>query len=202
MNTAVVEVSREVAEAQLEKYRAQNRRQYDARDALIIKGYEEVKKGRQVIQLTESFRQAGLNAQGFPALAIARADSQNCWIAASWQGWETQESVLFTDQPNYEPRGQGLLTDHGVRIPNGVIPREGRRALPWRTRARSILPTIPPEYRPATPHTYHVLWEAEWIIDRPRASHDPALIKYIGGDLWAVIGTWDLTELERAVMLR
>lgn len=51
MNTAVVEVSKETAERALEKYRAQNRRQYDDRDALIVKGYEAIKKGQQVIQL-------------------------------------------------------------------------------------------------------------------------------------------------------
>jgi hypothetical protein len=199
MNIAVVEVSREVAEAQLEKYRAQNRKQYDERDALIIKGYEAVKKGRQVIQLTESFRQAGLNARGFPALAIARADAANAWLR-SW--WQSTDAILMPDVDGYEPRGQGMITDHAVRIPAGVIPLEGRCALKNWAAARSIVPVIPPEYRPATPHTYHVLWEAEWIINRPRVSKDPALIKYIGGDLWAVLGTWDLTELERAVMLR
>jgi hypothetical protein len=200
MNTAVVEVSREVAEAQLEKYRAQNRKQYDERDALIVKGYEAIKKGQQVIRLVESFRQVGLNAQGFPALAIARADSDNCWLS-HW--WNTTDAVLFTDVRDYEPRGMGLITEHGVRMPAGTIPLEPRTALRgWNDRARSITPTIPPEYRPAFPHAYHVLWEAEWIIDRPRASRDPALIKYIGGDLWAVLATWDLTELERAVMLR
>lgn len=199
MNTAVVEVSREVAEAQLEKYRAQNRKQYDDRDALIIKGYEAVKKGRQVIQLTESFRMTGLNAQGFPALAITRADAANCWIRP-W--WHNTDAVLMADVEGYEPRGTGMISEHAFRVPAGVIPREGRHALSNWTTAHSIVPVVPPEYRPAFPHAYHILWEAEWIIDRPRASKDPALIKYIGGDLWAVLATWDLTELERAVMLR
>jgi len=29
---------------------------------------------------------------------------------------------------------------------------------------------------------------------------DPALIRHIRGDLWAVLAVWDLTELERAVL--
>lgn len=29
---------------------------------------------------------------------------------------------------------------------------------------------------------------------------DPALLKHIGGDLYAVVATWDLTDLERAVL--
>lgn len=29
---------------------------------------------------------------------------------------------------------------------------------------------------------------------------DPALLKHVGGDLWAVLATWDLTPLEAAVL--
>jgi hypothetical protein len=29
---------------------------------------------------------------------------------------------------------------------------------------------------------------------------DPALLKHIGGDLYAVLAVWNLTELERAVL--
>ncbi|MGH3300400.1 MAG: hypothetical protein ACRDOK_01755 [Streptosporangiaceae bacterium] len=29
---------------------------------------------------------------------------------------------------------------------------------------------------------------------------DPALLRWIRGDLWAVVAQWDLTELERAVL--
>jgi hypothetical protein len=44
----------------------------------------------------------------------------------------------------------------------------------------------------------HVLWEVErWELVPPT---DPALIRHIRGDLWAVLATWDLTEIERHVL--
>jgi hypothetical protein len=32
------------------------------------------------------------------------------------------------------------------------------------------------------------------------APRDPALLRHVRGDLWAVLATWDLTELERLVL--
>lgn len=49
----------------------------------------------------------------------------------------------------------------------------------------------------------HILWEVEvWSDTRlgPQADRDPYLLRYLGGDLWMVLGEWDLTDLERAVM--
>ena len=47
-----------------------------------------------------------------------------------------------------------------------------------------------------------VLWEAEWSERRPAAlpPYDPYLLRPLGGDLYAVVSEWDLTEIERAVM--
>jgi hypothetical protein len=44
-----------------------------------------------------------------------------------------------------------------------------------------------------------------WDPERPPAPVDPALLRHIGGDLYAVdlyavVVTWDLTEIERAVL--
>jgi hypothetical protein len=66
----------------------------------------------------------------------------------------------------------------------------------------TIVPLIPPEHRPNRNRLprFHILWEVEkWDPTPPR---DPALLKWIGGDLWEVVATWDLTELERAVLQR
>jgi len=61
-----------------------------------------------------------------------------------------------------------------------------------------MVPPVPPGLRPASAiGNYHVLWEAEWERVAPA---DPALLKHIGGDLYAVLAVWDLTELERAVL--
>ena len=44
---------------------------------------------------------------------------------------------------------------------------------------------------------YFILWEADW---QRRAPVDPALLRPVGGDLYVVVATWDLTDLERAVL--
>lgn len=65
----------------------------------------------------------------------------------------------------------------------------------------AIVPTIPPRLRP--PHNlsgYHILWEAEWGQEDVLPPGDPALLRHLGGDLYAVLAVWDLTPLERSVL--
>lgn len=65
---------------------------------------------------------------------------------------------------------------------------------------RAIVPNIPPRLRPKRGlHLYTILWEAEWAID-PVPPVDPALLRHLRGDLYVLCGTWDLTDLERAVL--
>ena len=62
------------------------------------------------------------------------------------------------------------------------------------------MPHIPPDIRPKRGiQNYHVLYEAVWRREIPV---DPLLLRRIGttGDLWTVLGAWELTELERAVL--
>jgi hypothetical protein len=95
--------------------------------------------------------------------------------------------------------GQARAADRVFTYPDGTLPDgefigQGEWA--------AILPLIPPRLRP--PHgldNYHLLWEAVWTRPRTRrAPGDPALLKHIGGDLWAVLAVWDLTPLEQAVL--
>jgi hypothetical protein len=64
----------------------------------------------------------------------------------------------------------------------------------------AMVPIIPPRYRPARSRLprLHILWEVPaWTLVAPI---DPALLRHLRGDLWAVLATWDLTPLERAVL--
>jgi hypothetical protein len=63
-----------------------------------------------------------------------------------------------------------------------------------------MVPLIPPRFRPSPRRLRHchILWEVEqWTMTAP---HDPALLRHVCGDLWAVLAVWDLTELERLVL--
>jgi hypothetical protein len=69
----------------------------------------------------------------------------------------------------------------------------------------SMVPVVPPKHRPSGAGDlsgYLVLWEVEsWEWSQvPPPPGDPALLRHVGGDIYAVLATWDLTELERLVL--
>jgi hypothetical protein len=78
----------------------------------------------------------------------------------------------------------------------GIIDNEVRN--PWCT----VMPNVPPRFRPAKGlHLYDVLFEVDkWSRANPIVTRDPALLRRLGGDLYVVCATWDLTELERHVL--
>lgn len=72
---------------------------------------------------------------------------------------------------------------------------------PYNGAFRAMVPHVPPGLRPR--HSldgYATLFEVEEWAKSPAPPRDPALLKHIGGDLYAVLATWDLTELERSVL--
>jgi hypothetical protein len=157
-------------------------------------GYRQLAKGTPVISLRDAMagamRAGAFTAQGLPSLAVTRADARWCHLRVS------RRDMQFSPEP--WPRG-------GRSEPSGVMqfdftPPEGT-TLPWSWEMRAIVPIVPPALRPAGALSgYHVLWEVERWEKVPRPPGDPALLKRIGGDLYAVVAVWDLTELERAVL--
>lgn len=127
---------------------------------------------------------------GFPRLAVCQADAEWCWARRWGNG-----AVWFANRPF---RNMAHNAKRGVeRFPQGTLPMVSGR---WREDAKTMVPIVPPELLPTTHlRNYHILWEVdEWEYTEPPG--DPALLKHIGGDLYAVLGMWDLTELERAVL--
>lgn len=167
-------------------------------DEQIMVGYQALAEGHQVIDLRLTMQSAGLvdvprRAQRpaqLPRLAVCRADAEVCYCDVSWHG-----GVAFcADKPTRgRPRISSGVTADYVVFPDGTFP-EGNNPS-----ARAIVPIIPPQFRPGRGlGRLHVLWEAEWTLTAPL---DPALLRHLGGDLWVVLATWDLTELERTVLM-
>jgi hypothetical protein len=67
-------------------------------------------------------------------------------------------------------------------------------------RWRAMVPVVPPRFRVRGWRGSFVLFEPEWAEHTPPAPIDPALIQHLRGDLFVVLGVWDLTPLERAVL--
>lgn len=169
-------------------------------DELLMRSYRAIAQGKRVLDLRETLRQAGLDEQMRPKLAIGRADLSRVMFSRSWR---LNRWVYSDTQGRYGPRNvsSGLAVPVQIntypQLPHAdaVRPAVGR---PWSS-ITAIVPTIPPQFRPAhyLLRNFHILWEAVW---EPAPPHDPILLKRIGGHLYAVLAQWDLTELERAVL--
>jgi len=157
-------------------------------DYEIMRTYQLIAQGKVVIQALESIRQAGLNAQGLPCLAIARADAEWCHLQINTRGGGCFSGKQYV---------RGNSRDK-IEFPNGFFSNVPKEAHSFH-RIRAAVPHIPPQHRPQRGiENYHILWEAEWDKVPPV---DPYLLRRVGkGDMWLVVAAWDLTPVERAAM--
>lgn len=158
-------------------------------DREVMQTYQKIAQGKLVIKALESITTAGLNAEGLPKLAIARADAEHCWLEVG------RNSIVFASRlAAIGWRGE-RMSRHRVEFPAAAFP--GVATNRWQPRA--IVPQVPLPLRPKRGlANYHVLFEADWSLVPPI---DPMLLRRIGqADLWMVCAAWDLTEVERAAL--
>lgn len=175
----LTQIDPEQAREYWQKYQSHVHRQTRA-DAEIAAIYKRIAQGKTVIRALESIRVAGLNAEGFPRLAICRADMPLCY-------WRPRQGTCTF--------GKRYVRGNDKRS-NVAMDWPGLTSTKWE--AEAIVPLIPVHLRPkrGLPN-YHILWEAEWTKRYPV---DPFLLRRFGGDAWLVVAAWDLTDVERAVM--
>lgn len=195
MNLATIEVPVEEAKARVAEYEAAVRQERNAEDEALAAGYRAAARGLPIIRLSEAVAAGGWFDTGLPRIAVVRADAMQCWVTVSgWTGHTSSTGeVVFASEDNADNRG-ALVGRTTVRVPAPVP--NGRT----RHRGRTVVPSIPPRFRPrpARLRRCHLLWEVEsWTPEPPI---DPALIRHLRGDLWSVLAVWDLTDLERAVL--
>jgi len=170
-------------------------------DEEMMRAYRELAKGVTLLRLSETILAGGMegreNGRGFttclPRLAVARATARRVWCEGVDQDGDVGFSWALTAVRNLS----------WSRMNSLHLERLFEREDDWKDRNRgryaATVPTVPPRFRPPLGlGGYHVLFEAEWSA--PPAPADPALLKHLGGDLWAVLATWDLTPLEAAVL--
>lgn len=187
MNLPTIEMPAEEARKEYLNYRRAIHDERYAEDAIIRKSYLELSKGNRIVNVRDAIKAAGANEDGSPKLAIARADDQFCYFQRSYGSGE----VTFCHY-------RWFNRTHRREVFEDVLP-----VVPdaqwWNSMrsGRSVVPTIPLALRPsAALSNYHILWEAEW----QQVPVDPALLKRIQGDVFAVLEVWDLTEVERMAL--
>lgn len=193
MDLTPMTMPEEAAKAAFREYRAAFMAERNRIDGELMRGYKALAEGKQLIRLTETIQAGGADELGRPRLAISRADETEI----RFDRWN-DGSIQFA--PEGRSGYRVTANDRSFMLPAGTLPTV--EASTWTDARYATIPIIPPRLRP--PHDlkgYHLLWEAVWHRSRNvRAPRDPALLKRIGGDLFAVLAVWDLTPLEMAVL--
>lgn len=193
MDLATIEMPRAEARKLFLDYRRAVRERQNDEDAAIMRGYRALSQGMQVINIRDAFEAAGFDEKGLPRIALARADEK---FLDCTKNWDARFAFHFP----HSGWGHRCQFAAGRCRSFGGIPGSPRAEKWLWLHARAMVPNVPPALRPkAALSNYHLLFEAEWR-EIPRPPGDPALLKHIGGDLYAVLAVWDLTPLEQAVL--
>lgn len=191
MNIETISMDKEAARLAFHAYRdAVKKNRKDRRlseDVATMNAFGAAAKGQAILDLHVVLKTAGVQASGYPVLAIMRADQEWCHVEMDRDGAARFQCV------EYLRMGRQDRTKV-INAPVGTFPTRDR----WAQRRRAMVPTVPPHLMPKHAlSNYHILWEAVW---EPAPPVDPLLLKHLGGALYAVLAAWDLTPIERAVL--
>lgn len=194
MKVSTLSITADQARERLAAYRQLNDGQRTLVDEDLIRLYRRIARGdtTRVLNVEKAFQQTGLNEQGQPTLAIARADWQTCHFhpRRTRTGGSGVGAGLFTATRGIDPR----LRTNLVQLPAGTFDN----ATLTRQMLVSPVPHIPPELRPPTALTnYHILFEVEqWEV----YPVDPFLLRHVHGALYVIEAEWELTALEAELL--
>jgi hypothetical protein len=194
MDVAFIEMPAEVAREELKTYRKALHRRADAEYEAIANGLEALAEGTPLLQMSRVFADCPRDEKGRPRLAIARADRRR----VMYENRSRNYSLGF-DQFNagYDTRGP-QIRDGRIEVPSANAPRTGYVA------GYALVPLVPPDVRGGRGlRHFFTLWEVEKWSDRATdvgPDRDPYLLHRISADLYAVVGEWDLTPVEQAIL--
>lgn len=193
-------IPEEQAKAEHKKYCELLKNRKDEHLKIMKQAMYFAKQGKSIIDIYATIKKGGLNKNKEPRLAIARADINEIFferrdtgsgrfcMESGWsrKGWKTDVDLpqkTFKVEWEKELRADGTQTSF---VKDKTI--------------KSKVPIIPAMLMPdGDLKNYYILWEVkEWEL-LPEAK-DPFLLKRISENLFAVLGAWDITELERAVI--
>ncbi len=181
MNVHTIEIPKDEALTQLQQYRGltvEKRRKEDVYFRKLFRMAAEYK----LLDVAAALKETGVNEQNQPRLALAKAHWKVVWFDSWWN----------TFQPM---RGHARYKRDIIKLPSNTYPTYGARN---NVTIRSAVPFLPPNLRPEDDiENYHILFEVKEWEQYPA---DPFLLKHVHGWLYAVIGEWELTELERSLL--
>lgn len=201
MHTELITIPKAEAESLYRKYKEHmaHDRPVDPIEVEVRRTYQLIAKGKTIIRAIESIKQAGLNREFLPKLAIGPATAKECHLRRQKNG-----GMVMAPSADFwrERKTHFRFVEETFVFPAESFPMETWGSPPRRSTEsnhKAVTPMIPSHLRPKRGlANYHILWEAEWKRMPPT---DPYLLRRIGkADLWLVVAAWDLTEVERAAM--
>ncbi len=198
MDPNIVTLPKDEALQKFELYRDAVRVSRAAADRMMMKAYRALSKGHGVLNLKEALAKGSAFEDGvLPRLAVMRADQEKVFFRRDGSGGFYSNSERYLHHRLKKAQTARIQ----FFLPDGSLPTYADYL--WR-KAMNIfsapVPPIPPEHRPSDAYSkYCILWEVNvWEPHAPPG--DPILLQPIGGDLYAVMAHWDLTEVESMVL--
>lgn len=194
---AKIKMPKEQAKEEWKKYVELLKKKKEKYLETMKKAHYEMKQGRELIDVYKIMKDSGLNENKEPKLAIARADISKVVFKKRDAGTGT-----FEMEEGWNRRG--YRTD--IELPQNTFKIHWDRQDPnnaWRILKEKIttqVPIIPAELVPdGDLKNHYILWEPlEWQ-ELPETK-DPILLKRISQNLFVILGSWDLTELEQSII--
>jgi hypothetical protein len=208
MNVTAIQMDPAEAREKLTQYRTvlsnRHSQKIEAEFEAVERAYQELAKGTPLINPFMAIGQQGWRPDGRPVLAMARADQTKCdfqvgsnsriWMEKTgFTGkWAPCDLVFTARRERWDrQRARNLRITVRATTEPPVDPKRGC----------AMVPLVPAEAYPTRGldlAKHFVLWEVEdWDVAPPV---DPMLLRPIGGDLYAVIHQWNLTDIERMVI--
>lgn len=189
-----ISMSVDDAENELKEYRELLKTRHEdylkhMKDSLV-----HLSKGRTIINIEEVMKKSGVREDGFPKLAIARADAKLVYLHRGEKGranfclsssrWDTYKYNTIWMPVNTFPEFQRTEAEkYGFQV------------------RQALVPIIPAVFMPKGKlENYWILWEVDEWSKTPIPPKDPILLKRINETTFAVLAVWDLTPLERSII--
>ena len=208
MDVTLLEMPQDEATAQVKALKEMFRRDKGIKQQAIYtdmkRVYGHMKHGGKVIDLYAALKKDRLDADNNPRLAIVRADFTHCYLIKNTRG-----RGYFTGYtaPGWRGRRQFRKTQGDLQFPENTYDWRFKESGTWKSNiinqtAKTIVPLIPAHILIAEVkhnlRNYFILWEVEeWTPEPPI---DPILLKRLTPNLFGILATWDLTEIERAII--
>ncbi len=194
-------VPKEQAKIEWRKYCELLKKRQDRHLKIMKESMYFAKQGKALLNVYEVMKKAGLNKNNEPRLAIARADINEVLFRKKDTG-----TGIFEMEQGYSRSGWSTDVDlpqetfkvHWKRQTNedGIESR-------WQIENEKIktkVPLIPADLMPEGDlKNYYILWEVKSWEMLPEVK-DPFLLKRISQNMFVILGAWDITELERAIV--